>query len=668
MNNNNSDINIETIEYVNNPEKYLEKNKNDVNKLMKILDYANDKYYNSDNPVMSDKLFDKLYDFIKNNYPQKIINKVGVATAINKIKLPYNMGSMNKIMYENKKDFEKWKKNNKSEKYLISDKLDGVSGLLCINDKNIKLYTRGDGIEGSDISHLVENIGNLKDIKKKKLKNITVRGELIMSKEKFIKYEKQYKNARNMVSGIVNTLAMDKSVLKDINFVVYELIKPWLKTGKQYEELEKYGFEVVTNSIIEHENLELDNLKSLLKDRMINSKYEIDGIIIMVDETIDRSKSGNPDYAFAFKDNELIETAVTNVTHVVWQISKGGFYKPVVWIEPVTLSGATITKATGSNAANIMKNKIGPGAIVEIVRSGGVIPKIINVIKQADKPQFPDANWKWNETKVDIIIDDNQNDIKEYIAKNMVHFCEAMKIKNVNTGNVNKLIENDIDSVIKLSNASLNELKEIFGDVMGVKIFNNIHNAFKEATFSQFIYASNILGHGIGKSKIDLIFTKYPNFIDIYINRKSDKDIFNLLINIEGFGEIIVNKILSSMSNLLDFIEKFPAFNQNDEETNYDEEIKDDDEIENNEETKKDMEKLNIVFTGFRNAKLKEKIKSRGGTVNDTVMKLTNLIVMDDENIDENGNIKNITTKIKKAQDNKIKIISLSKFIVLYNL
>ena len=139
------------------------------------------------------------------------------------------------------------------------------------------------------------------------------------------------------------------------------------------------GFNVVENKKMKSFNY--GKLKEYLLLRKDKSIYDIDGIIITFNQINIRNKSGNPKYSFAFKMD--LEFAITKVIQVEWNASKHGKLKPLAHIEPVYLCGTKNSKVlTGNNADFIKKNKIGPGAIVKIIKGGEIIPKIEEVISR----------------------------------------------------------------------------------------------------------------------------------------------------------------------------------------------------------------------------------------------------------------------------------------------
>jgi NAD-dependent DNA ligase len=132
------------------------------------------------------------------------------------------------------------------------------------------------------------------------------------------------------------------------------------------------GMDTVRNQL--ETSLSNKLLSEVLVDWRKNYKYEIDGVIVAHNKIYMERKNKNPEHAFAFKMVLMDQVVEAKVVNVLWSPSKDGYLKPRVQIEPVELGGVTITYATGKNASFIEKNKIGIGAIIELIRSGDVIP------------------------------------------------------------------------------------------------------------------------------------------------------------------------------------------------------------------------------------------------------------------------------------------------------
>jgi len=317
--------------------------------LENLIIYTKDKYYN-DEPIISDIEWDELYDILISKYPKSsIILKVGapVRDEINKIKLPYWMGSMDKIKPLSK-ELIKWLNVYKGP-YLISEKLDGISALLVRKNSNISLYTRGDGEYGQNLDYLVKSLNFSKFIKDKDSKDIAIRGEFMIEKTLYeTKYSKTYPKARSLVAGLINSKHPDPTIIKDIEFIAYEIIIPdKLKASSQFEMLENLGFKTAHHVKVEAGNLNNDELITLYNKFKKSSKYEIDGIIITQDDEYKRNTTGNPDYSVAFKMQLDEQMALTTVETVEWNVSKHGALKPRVKFIPVVIGGDIITYATG---------------------------------------------------------------------------------------------------------------------------------------------------------------------------------------------------------------------------------------------------------------------------------------------------------------------------------
>ena len=390
-----------------NPEDYAQNAT--IKELEGFIKKANKAYYNTGNPLLDDYNYDIIIDIFRERSPNnKVLETIGapLRAEVVKVKLPYWMGSMDKVK-PNSRELENWL-TKYVPPYVISQKLDGLSGLLTYNlesNNQIKLYTRGDGQYGQDISHLIPflnlNSSNLLD--RIKNKQLVLRGEFIMKKRTFqTKYASQYPKARSLIAGCINAKSPNLDVIKDMDFVVYELIDKdkTLNMQDQFKTIIKLGFDCV-NHIIVKNKLDSDYLIKLLIEMKTNSNYEIDGIIITDNKANQRNKSGNPKYAVAFKSQLDEQIAITKVVDVEWNPSKRGLLIPRIKLKPVKIGGDTITYTTGFNAKYIKDNLIGVGSKLKMIRSGDVIPYIMEVLSPSSngKALFlklkPNIKYKW---------------------------------------------------------------------------------------------------------------------------------------------------------------------------------------------------------------------------------------------------------------------------------
>ncbi len=636
-----------------------------ISELSKIIEKANKVYYNNLSPLLTDNEYDILRDYLLEKDPSNkfALNQhaeTNVLNHRNKVLLPYELWSMDKIKPDSK-ELEKWK-NKFTGPYIISHKLDGISALfMYTSETNTKqLFTRGNGKEGNDISNIIPYLIKKNDsifkILKKLNQNFAIRGEIIIKRKKFEeKYKDKFANPRNFVAGIVNKKIIDPTILSDLDFVPYELIEPKLIPSKQLEFIEKYWKEKpVQYEIIKN----IDN--KILSDKLIkwreNSEYEIDGIICLNDKIYERPKK-NPDYAFAFKMVSNDQMAEAKVLDIIWTPSKDGYLKPRIQIEKIELGGVVIEYTTGFNAKFIVDNKIGLGSIITIIRSGDVIPHVLNVVKNSEFPLLPDVEYKWNESNVDIYIKDKNNAIVK--EKNIVGFFKGINIEGIGPGNIKKFINAGFDSIEKILSIKKEQLLNIegFKEKMATKIFNNINEGIQKANIFNIIAASNLLGRGFGEKKIKQIFEKYPDILDLN-KSKTKSELIELLVNIEGIAKITAEKYIDNLQSIKDFLIKTNLLNKLNESN-----LSNESDHTNNKNLNLENNPLynkKIVFSGFRDKQLSELLLTYNVKIEENINKDTNYLIVKD--------IEDISSKIDKAKKLSIPIVDKNKFLYIYNL
>jgi DNA ligase (NAD+) len=622
--------------------------------LEEIIEYTSDKYYNTSNPVISDSLYDILIDFLKINNPKsQVLKNIGAKIkSKNKVKLDYWLGSMDKIKPPSNQ-LSIWKKKYKPS-YNLSDKLDGISALLVYNDNKINMFTRGTASEGMDISHLIkylklpdfETINNY--CKKHKIKGdqnlIAFRGELIIKEEVFNnRWSKKLKNGRNSIAGLVNSKNINPDLAIDTDLVIYEVVDPFYSIDKQFDIINNIGFKTVFNKNIDHE-LSFEFLSEYLNERRSKSEYSIDGIIITSIGNHDRNINGNPEYAFAYKDILQDQIAKTTIESIEWNISKDGYLKPTLLLKPITIGCVEIKRTTGNNAKFIVDNILGSGAVIEIIRSGDVIPKVHKVIKitASGKPDLPKGKWHWNNTHVDILIDDIQND--DMLVKNIYFFFSTLNTKGLGEQNVRKLVDSGLDSILKIITATKDDFLQVdgFAEKSSNNLVSSIKTVLENVSLSKIMAASNKIGHGIGEERIKQVLSVYPNLLTDYKKWEEEKFINNLK-ELNGW-EIKTSSLF--VSNFEEFIKFFNSIKKYIKlET-----------IKN--VVKGEFTGLILVLTGFRDKDLQDQIESQGGKIGATISKNTNYLVVKDQSM-----IDDPTDKINKATSLDIKIITRDKLI-----
>jgi NAD-dependent DNA ligase/DNA polymerase/3'-5' exonuclease PolX len=618
--------------------------------LAKALTYANAQYYNTKSgPVLTDNEYDILKEYMERTYPENpVLQQIGapIASTKAKVKLPYNMPSMDKIKPDTNA-LDTWTKKYPGP-YVISCKLDGVSGLYVWAEGKGKLYTRGDGSVGQDITHLLKflRLPEGKDGEK-----VVVRGEFIIPKKVFeSKYAETFANARNLASGIINSKTIDAKV-NDLHFVAYEVIEPAAIPSVQLAHVAQLGFEVVKYERME--SITNESLSATLLDWRSSYDYEIDGIIV-ADDHIHIRKDGNPDYAFAFKMLMGDQLAEAKVVDVLWEASKSGYLKPRVRIEPVRLAGVTIEYATGFNGSFIEANKIGVGAIIQLVRSGDVIPHIKSVTTPAEVTKMPNVPYHWTDTHVDIILD-NVGEDATVREKNITAFFVSLEVEGLSAGNVKRIIAAGFDSVPKI----LRMTKADFGIVEGFKqkmvdkLYEGIRTKVAGASLLQIMVASNVLGRGLGERKIRPILEAFP---DILTSDRTAAQKQADLRSVPGIGP----------ENARTFVANIPAFLAFLKECGLDEKLSKPAPTENKFEPAPIVAQIKdhalngkrIVMTKVRDAAIIAKLKDVGATLDDTIGKQTFALIVKSK--------EDASNKTKYAVDHSIPIFTPAEFTAQY--
>jgi DNA ligase (NAD+) len=634
----------------------------DISFLEKIIAQAINDYYNTDKPLLTDNTFDILENILREKKPNsKVFDKIGasVVNSADAVKLPYYLGSLDKVK-PNEKSLTKWiSKHNKQ--IVISEKLDGLSSLLVIslgkldNLLEMQLYKHGDGYEGQDISHLLDNIliGNLNkklitemiEHPNNKSKHIALRGEIIIKNSIYnTKYNKMYPKARSLIAGIVNSKTPEKTIIKDMEIIFYELIYPSEMTFlTQFETISKLGFNIAKYKI--YKTLIESQLPNILIEFKKESEYEIDGIVLDDSSQIwTRAKKDNPEYAVAFKMQLEDQIATTTVINVEYNISKHGTLAPRIEYKPIVIKGDTHQYTTGFNLKYIVDNKINKGTELKIIKSGDVIPYIYEIIKHSEEPQMPSNNikWHWNETHVDGIIDDIENN-QDVRTQKIIAFFKIMKIDGIGEGIVNKFINAGYDEI----NTILDLTPEIISKINGfqlksaVNVFNAIHKVIdKHQPLERVMMASGVFGLGLGEKKFKVIIDAIPELIKKWQSGKITK---SDILAIDGFSNKTSELFILGMPKFIDWLKLYSIIK-----------------IETNDIAKADIPKETIfsgmvaVFTGIRNPELEKKIINGGGNISSSLSGKTTIVIAKD--INENS------SKLNKAREMGIEIINIIEF------
>lgn len=602
-----------------------------VDELVEFLKVANYHYYRKE-PIIEDSTYDLMMELLKERDPSNdFLSGVGISDDKNEVTLPYAMPSLDKVTELNdvQKELKSWTKKYDGP-YVISDKLDGVSAQLIKHDNGkVKLYTRGNGTKGQDISHLIEHL-----VTKQQIKNLTpgmsLRGEIVMPKKSLGKLKQEYKNGRSSISGLVGAKKSkyNHDTADHAHLVIYSMIYPHdMRHLKTMQKIKKMGFKTVWYKCIKVENKdELDieeleeNFRKTLKKRREKSPYDIDGIVCVDSSKEYKVVNKNPKHAFAFKIQFEDQIAEVKVTDVVWQPSMYGYLNPKVIFNETIVNGVKIKRATAHNAKYIKDNKIGKGSKIKIIRSGDVIPYILKVIRHAKKPSMPKMKYKWTKSKVDIIVTNASSEIHKQIKVRQInHFFSKLKVKHISSATISKLYEKGFTDVFKIINGSQKKMAKIdgLGTKSVEKIFSGISRSMKTVKLNVLMAASLKFGRNFGSRRLKLITNSIPNILTITITKK---DLTNKIKEINGFSDITATQFSDNLGDFIKFFKKL-------------EKCVDISHIRKNVKSKSrtasgsDFTGQTVVFTGFRDDDLKNKIEDQCGKVTTSVSKNTTILI-----------------------------------------
>ena len=557
------------------------------------INYHDHLYYNENKQQITDIEYDVLRKDLENletQYPHLILPETPtkkVGSSVNKEFKTYAhntpMLSLNNGYNEEevKAFFLKFSKIFKDFKILAETKVDGLSAsLIYENHKLVRALTRGDGLQGEDITSNIVHVDNVK----KKLPidfpaKLEIRGEVFMPKITFIKLNEERKvnnqqtfsTARNAASGSIRQLDPEITKQRKLRFFGYTIISK-----------EKYFGDTLldTRNILLNNNFALNTPSALcssvnemlafynhINDIREELEYEIDGIVYKLNSYEQQKKMGVtsrfPKWALAHKFPA--EEVTTKIVDVKFQVGRTGSITPVAVLEEVLVGGVKIGRATLHNQDEIKRLNINIGDIVKLQRAGDVIPKIISVKEKAnnkDKIKItfpstcPSCNQKLIKTEKEVALRCiNFDSCEEQIVYRISHFVsrQALNIEGLGEKQIRFLVKkgiiNNTDDIFLLKRKhDLNIINLYQYDGWGKKSVENLFKAIKKSStvpFDKFIYSLGI--RHVGK---ELAITLSNNFKSleelIYAFSNLDKE---GLPECDGLGDVIINSLQSYFLN-----------------------------------------------------------------------------------------------------------------------
>ena len=600
-----------------------------VDALVKKLTAANLAYRNTEKLLMTDEEYDEGLEQLRKMAPNHpLLTQIGADEA-KAVTLPSKMASLDKVIY-GEGALEKWKKKCVAGSYVVSEKLDGISCLYVsagLTDR--RLYLRGNGVKGIDVSGLIGKI----HLEKIRTKNFVVRGELVLKKADTPKGS----IGRSLINGWVHRIESASAELANVHFLAYQVIEPaGMKRRQEFEWLRQY-FEIPWTRVVPNPMLTEEMAKNLLITQRAESEYPTDGLVIATDavpSVEDTQTLKNPKDCVAFKAALDEQKRTTLVQGIEWNLSRQGFLIPTILIEPVVIGEANIERLSGHNAATILKHKLGPGARIIVRRSGDVIPTLDTVLEGCSVASMPVASWSWDENETHAVLTKIAGqETKEAKVKALVHALQTFEIPGVGEGVVEKMVEGGFDTMAKLWKAGPGELGKAIGPGRGPKVVEALKAI--NPSESAMLIASNLLPRGVGERKLAALFAIESD------PRRWTVEKFD---NVPGWGTASIDELLASLPAALEW-GKFRGPRVASTEAKAKASV-----------AKAQPNGKSVVFTGVRDKVLEDKLKSLGWEISPSVTKKTTVVVVADSWNGEQS------SKTQKATEYGIRIMPITQF------
>ena len=571
-----------------------------IEELRKQVEYHAKRYYDDDNPEISDFEYDMLMLELRNlekEFPEfiskeSLTQKVGgtVKDGFQKVTHIVPLQSLQDVFdFESIYDFdEKMQKraleNDKQLKYIVETKIDGLSvALEYKNGKFVRGATRGNGQIGEDIT---ENLKTIKTIPQELSKpiDIIVRGEVFIGTKEFEELnekrqqeeEQLFANARNAAAGSLRQLDSSIAAQRPLDIYIFNVQKcDSIEFSSHHESLlylEKLGFNVNPVKILCNNAEEVINAINKIGQDRNSLSFGIDGAVIKVDDLELREKIGQtakvPKWAVAYKYPP--EKKETILKDIICQVGRTGVITPLAILEPVVVAGSTISKTTLHNEDFIAEKGLRIGDHILIQKAGDVIPEVVEVLKE--KRTGEEINFEMPKTcpvcGAEVVRQEGEAatrcigiECPARTLRNIVHFVsrEAMNIDGLGEAIIEQLLEKGlIKNISDIYYLKLEDIASLKKD--GKKFAQNLIDAInksKENDLDKLICGLGIRNVG---SKLAKVLAKQFKSIDSLMNAS-----IITLNSIDEVGEIIAESIYSffRQEQTIDLIEKLKQANVN---------------------------------------------------------------------------------------------------------
>ena len=650
------------------------KAKERIDELNKLTKYYAEKYYDDDNPEISDFEYDMLMNELKNlekEFPEfidknSLTQKVGgnLKEGFEKVTHIVPLQSLQDVFsFDELYSFDgRMKKFSDNIKYVVETKIDGLSvALEYKNGEFVRGATRGNGQVGEDITDNLKTIKNIPKILKEKI-DIIVRGEVFISKKDFDELnekqdeENKFANARNLAAGSLRQLDSKISAERPLDIYIFNVQKSDdIKFNSHYESLiylEKLGFNVnpikVLCNNIQEAVKEVENIGNTRED----IPFGIDGAVIKVDNLDLREEIGTtfktPKWAIAYKYPP--EQKETILKDIICNVGRTGVITPMAILEPVVVAGSKISKTTLHNEDFIKEKDLKIGDHILIQKAGDVIPEVVKVLKEKRTGEELDfempkvcpvcgapAVREEGEAAIRCI----GVECEAQNLRNIIHFAskEGMDIDGLGEKIVEQLYNNKlIKTIADIYYLEQEDIETLKKD--GKKFAKNLIDAIEESKGRELDKLICALGiRHIGTKSAKTLARKFKS-IDNLINATLEE-----LIETDDVGEITAESIYEffKQEQTVDLINKLKNVKVNME-------------VKENKESDNRFEGKTFVLTGTLEKYTRDEagaiIESFGGKTSSSVSKKTDYVLAGEE----------AGSKLTKAESLGVKIISEQEF------
>lgn len=478
--------------------------------LINKLKIASDAYYNSD-PIMSDDEYDELIELLKQQDPEhEFLSQVGSAVSGPWPKRKHRtfMGSLNKV--NTKVDLLKWSQENYDDQmaplYCVSEKYDGSTVVATYEKgKFVALTTRGDGIEGEDITPNADKLGVPTEIPDF---SGDLRGEAMLRTSLFEQHFRPagYKNPRNAANGKVRDQKGD-DLIRHLDIYWFNVIP----TDRDFTtESDKWNF-LRSHNLLQRDQWPYfldENYLWKVYEEYVDGKraaldYEIDGLVVKIDNLeLQESRgltSGRPKGSIAVKFPS--ESKITILKEVIWTRGLTGRLGPIGLLEPVGIGGVTVSRVSLCNLDEVNRLGIAVGDQVLVSRRNDVIPKVEKLVAKAeDRIEIkPPENCSICEEELSqdgVWFVCSNLDCQGQTYGDLMNWLKTLKIKGIGPSVLRGLIDEGVTDPFELHRASLETFTKATGsEKTSQKLFDAVQ-AVKEIDLSTFLTGLNIKSLG----------------------------------------------------------------------------------------------------------------------------------------------------------------------------